>query len=211
MLQKRFAGLAATVIACLFWAGTASAQGITGSAHDFSGENWSGGAICIVCHTPHDSDPTVAAEAPLWHHALTQETFTLYSSTSLQGTVSATLNTRSVLCLSCHDGVTALDSFGGTTGNTVMTGDAVLDTDLSNDHPVSITYTATTAANDGALSDPTTTTVPISGTTIQQYMLSGGDSVECSSCHDVHNGTGFGALLKVDNTGSQLCLTCHRK
>jgi len=42
-------------------------------------------------------------------------------------------------------------------------------------------------------------------------MLSGGDSVECSSCHDVHNGTGFGALLKVDNAGSQLCLTCHTK
>ena len=211
MIKTRLAGLGAAAVAGLLWAGIASAQGITGSDHDFSAENWSGGAICIVCHTPHDSDPTVAAEAPLWNHALTAETFTLYSSTSLQGTVSATLNTRSILCLSCHDGVTALDSFGGTTGGTVMTGGAVLDTDLSNDHPVSITYTATTAANDGGLSDPTTTNVPISGTTIQQYMLSGGDSVECSSCHDVHNSTGFGALLKVDNAGSQLCLTCHTK
>jgi predicted CXXCH cytochrome family protein len=211
MFKTRLTGLTAAAVTSLLWAGIVSAQGITGSAHDFSGENWSGDAICIVCHTPHDSDPSVAAEAPLWNHALTTETFTLYSSTSLQGTVSTTLNTRSILCLSCHDGVTALDSFGGATGSTVMTGGEVLDTDLSNDHPVSITYTATTASNDGGLHDPTTTTVAVSGTSIQQYMLSGGDSVECSSCHDVHNGTGFGSLLKVENAGSQLCFTCHDK
>jgi predicted CXXCH cytochrome family protein len=205
-------GLTAVVFAALLWAGVASAQGITGTDHDFSAEGWNTtGEICIVCHTPHDSDPTVAAEAPLWNHALTTETFTLYSSTSLQGTVSATLNTRSTLCLSCHDGVTALDSFSGTTGSTVMTGGAVIDTDLTNDHPVSITYTATTANDDGGLNDPTTTTVPIAGSSIQQYMLSGGDTVECSSCHDVHNATGLGALLKVDNDASGLCLTCHTK
>jgi len=43
-------------------------QGISGSAHDFSGNGWSGGQICIVCHTPHNADATVA-ESPAWRLA----------------------------------------------------------------------------------------------------------------------------------------------
>ena len=38
----------------------------------------------------------------------------------------------------------------------------------------------------------------------------GGYGVECSTCHDPH-GTNFDRMLRVDPTGSQLCLTCHDK
>ena len=41
----------------------------------------------------------------------------------------------------------------------------------------------------------------------------GGVTVECGSCHDVHNTLSAGntQLLNVDNTGSGLCLACHNK
>ena len=48
------------------------------------------------------------------------------------------------------------------------------------------------------------------GSTIKIDMLFG-DSLECASCHDVHAANTFSYLLKIDNAGSDLCLTCHDK
>lgn len=39
---------------------------------------------------------------------------------------------------------------------------------------------------------------------------SAGGRVECATCHDVH-GTSNGTLLRIPNTGSAVCLTCHVK
>jgi len=187
---------------------------ITGTAHDFSGQAWnSSGEICIVCHTPHNADPygDGIVDAPLWNHDADMTTvYTLYSTTTLQAVPGQPAGV-SKLCLSCHDGVIAIDSFGGAAGVAgPITGTALVDTDLSNDHPISFTYNAATPA-DPEINDPTTATVPVAGTpTIQAYLLDGGSSMECSSCHDVH-GTGNSFLLKVENTGSQLCLACHNK
>ena len=206
-------------------AGTPAMAGtITGSPHDFSSSGWSGGQICVACHTPHNSDTSVAS-APLWHHAVTTATFTMYSRDSLDGTITGQPDGVSRLCLSCHDGTVAVDSFGGATGGVYMGSlnpNAVLGTDLSNDHPISITFNSTTAATDGALHDPVTTNVTIGSGgdktrtgTISTVMLSNG-TVQCSSCHDVHNsftvpGTDGQPLLKVSKAGSALCLTCHNK
>jgi predicted CXXCH cytochrome family protein len=39
--------------------------------------------------------------------------------------------------------------------------------------------------------------------------------VECGSCHDPHNSSTQGptsvAFLRIDNTASQVCTTCHTK
>lgn len=184
---------------------------ITGSDHDFSGETWnSGGEICIVCHTPHNAGNTLA---PLWNHAVTSATFTTYSSPSLDATV-GNPSASSKACLSCHDGTVAIDSFGGATGTNFVSGADLLGTDLANDHPVSFTYNAQLATDDGSLFDPTTTTVTALGRTIDEGMLIG-SKVECGSCHDVHANKGdsatAGSLLLVDNAASALCLTCHDK
>ncbi|NOZ04723.1 MAG: cytochrome c3 family protein, partial [FCB group bacterium] len=80
---------------------------------------------------------------------------------------------------------------------------------LSNDHPVSFTYDASLATTDGDLYNPTTTNSGLGGK-ISDDMLVGG-KVECSSCHDVHNGSGVATLLVKNNGGSALCLTCHAK
>lgn len=194
---------------------------ISGSAHDFTTQGWSGGRICIACHTPHNSDTTVT-DAPLWNHEVTASTFTMYDRTSLDGVINGQPDGVSKLCLSCHDGTVALDSFGGATGGSFIPGPANLGADLSNDHPISITFDTTTAAADGGLHNPSATSVTIGagGTktktgTIDTVMLSNG-TVQCSSCHDVHNtftvpGTVGEPLLKVSKAGSLLCLTCHDK
>ncbi len=200
-----------SLMVILSLAGLSFAQNISGSAHDFSGETWNpGGEICVVCHTPHNADISVA-EAPLWNHEVTAATFTPYSSVTLTATVGQP-NNSSKLCLSCHDGTVALDNFGGQTGGTdFLSGNDTLGTDLSNDHPVSFTYDAALATADGGLFDPITQSsgVTVSGTIDDDLLL--GNMMECASCHDVHNGSGVAMLLKKSNAASALCLTCHNK
>jgi len=202
--------------------GQAGAETITGSAHDFSGRTYTGGQICVTCHTPHGSDTSVT-DAPLWNHTVTTQTYTVYSSPTLNATVSQP-GGASKLCLSCHDGTVAVDSFGGTlsTGNTeFLIGPKAVGSDgLSNDHPISFTYDSALATADGALFDPSVKTVTIgSGAktktgTVADVMLAGG-TLQCSSCHDVHNTFTYAQtgsrLLRVTDAGSAICLTCHDK
>lgn len=204
-------------------AGPVSAGTILGSVHDFSLQGFSGGQICVVCHTPHNSDVSVT-DAPLWNHETTAVTnFTMYTSPSLDATSTGQPGGVSRLCLSCHDGTVAVDSFGGATGTNFVSPGAQLGTDLSNDHPISITYDSALATLDAGLHDPATTNVTIGAggdktrgpDSISNLMLSN-NTVQCNSCHDVHNNftvpgaPGF-PLLKVSKSSSTLCLTCHNK
>ena len=191
-----------------------SAGTITGSAHDFSGSAWSGGQICVACHAPHNT--AVLANAPLWNHALSTATYTVYASSTLNATI-AQPGATSRLCLSCHDGTVAVNSFGGTTGTTFVSGANLLGTNLTNDHPIGFTYDAALVAADGALRATTTAVTIGSGAqtrvgTIASNMLYSG-RLECASCHDVHNTftAATANLVKVSMAGSTLCLTCHAK
>ncbi|MDH5366688.1 MAG: cytochrome c3 family protein [Cyclobacteriaceae bacterium] len=199
-------------------------QGVStmqGTAHDFNAApatTWNTtGEMCVVCHTPHNSDVTVL-DAPLWNHQVsTVGDYALYSSATFDGTALSQPDGSSKLCLSCHDGTVALENFGGvTTGTNFMPvarqmGDAGIAAGdlvgLSNDHPISFTWNA---ADLGlwATTDPSGIT---GGTTIAADMLEGGTRMQCSSCHDVHNANSVAGLLVKDNTGSALCLTCHKK
>lgn len=228
-LRKGFGivvGVIAGLVGTTAWAGT-----ITGSAHDFSraGINFTGGQICVACHTPHGRNITVT-DAPLWNHALTTASYTLYSSGTLNAGPLAQPSGVSKLCLSCHDGTVALDSFGGSTSTTagVMTGTkavgAAAQGSLANDHPIGFAYNTALATADGALYDPATRSVTVGAggsrsktDTVAALMLFN-SRLECASCHDVHNsftandGTGMGyPLLRVTKAGSAICLTCHNK
>lgn len=204
-------GAAMALVAQMTSAGT-----ITGSAHDFSGSAWSGGQICVACHAPHNT--AVLADAPLWNHALSTATYTVYGSSTTNATI-AQPGATSKLCLSCHDGTVAINSFGGVIGTTFLAaGDKHnLSTNLTNDHPIGFTYDAALVAADGALNATTTAVTIGSGTrtrtgTIASNMLYSG-KLECASCHDVHNTftATTGSLVKVSMSGSTLCLTCHNK
>jgi hypothetical protein len=112
----------------------------------------------------------------------------------------------------------AVDSFGGNTGSTTIgsiSGAADLGTDLSEDHPISITYNSALAGIDGELVDPSADgdidadTVGAAAPYVPLY----GGVLQCASCHDVHaTGTVAGTpLLRVDDAGSLICLKCHIK
>lgn len=193
------------------------------SAHNFSAQGWTGGEICIACHTPHNAQ-TGVADAPLWNHNLSEvASYSLYSSPTLNASTTIGQPTgTSKLCLSCHDGTVALDNSVG--GATISARANIGGDGLSNDHPISFDYNKALSDADGALHDPSTTNVTIgSGTdsktgTINDVMLIGGQ-VQCATCHDVHNKFTTPAvlpattnyLLRVANNGSNLCLTCHNK
>ncbi len=200
-----------SIFVALAFSGIIFGQGIANSAHDFSGQGWGTTEICAPCHTPHNADITVS-DAPLWNHDVTVATFTLYSSSTLNATINQP-EKNSKLCLSCHDGTVALDSFGGNTGTNFIDAEHLIGTDLSNDHPVSFTYNAALATADGGLFDPSTEITSLGGTIEADLLfgLTGNASLECASCHDVHNGYGNPDLLKIDNDASAFCLTCHNK
>ena len=185
-----------------------SGQGIGGSAHDFSGDGWSGGQICIVCHTPHNADATVA-ESPLWNHEVTDESFTVYTSATLDATDVGQPSASSKLCLSCHDGTIALDSYGGMTGSSFISGSANLGNDISNDHPISFAYNTALSTEDGGLHDPSTANSGLGGTIDDDLLYA--EKMECASCHDVHNSSNLSKRLIKSNAASALCLTCHNK
>jgi len=188
----------------------AFAQGITDTGHDMKAETWNtSGEICIVCHTPHDADQTVTS-APLWNHEVTATAaYQVYSSATLDSIPGDPAGV-SKLCLSCHDGTVALDSFGGGTGiNFIGAGFVVGPSDLRYEHPISMAYDS--AADDG-LRDELVALSGIAGSagTIDEDMLFAGN-VECASCHDPHDAAGLSNFLVKANTASDLCLTCHDK
>jgi len=172
-------------------------------------EHWitptSGDTGCQVCHTPHGATTSVT-DAPLWGHAVTAENFTVYSSSTLDAGPLGQPDGISKLCLSCHDGVTAI------TGTTLMTGDKAIglgtEGSLANDHPISFTYDATLATTDGDLWDPTSQPSGL-GSTIDADLLFS-HKLQCASCHDVHDNSND-PFLRMSNTESALCLTCHNK
>ncbi len=195
----------------------AVAGSIIGSAHDFTVYNWSGGQVCIACHDSHNANTSVTV-APQWNHALSAQTYALYASSSLKATIGQPAM-RSKLCLSCHDGTVAVDSFGGASGSQYISSANNIGTSLKDDHPISFLYDTALANLNGTLFDPSTTSVTIgSGGTIQTgtiatVLLYDGGQLECPSCHDVHNKytVGTTGLLKVTSAGSAICKACHNK
>lgn len=123
--------------------------------------------ICVFCHTPHASNTD--APVPLWNRKLGGQSYSMYSSSTLDAAQAPMSASPSLACLSCHDGSQAMDSVinqpgsggynaagarmsptnwtGATVSNGSGAGSGVLQagitligTDLRNDHPVSIQY-----------------------------------------------------------------------
>lgn len=203
---KKLTGLA--IVAGLFIAGTASAQ-ITSTAHDLRARLGIT-QICVVCHAPHNNQN--ADGDLLWNHDPTTQTFNPYTSPTLDGT-STGPGATSLLCLGCHDGVVAVDSYGGASGTDVLAPPFSFSADLSDDHPIGITYDPVADPELNATTTPVTFGNTDTGTVANLLQA---NAVECASCHDVHATLSGGAggnidLLNVTNVGSALCLACHGK
>lgn len=192
--------------------------GIQGSVHDFSAYFWSGGQICDICHAPHGTGG--GTQAPLWNHAITSTNFTLYSSGTLWETpVQPEPGSISRLCLSCHDGTIAIDSFGSNMGSTFMDDinpNANMGTDLSNDHPVGILWNHQGDEQRNCTACHDVMSLNMNVKNVKFYPVPNDPGLpnfrlECGTCHDVHNAGTEPKLLRVTMTGSALCQQCHGK
>lgn len=161
--------------------------------------------ICLFCHAPHNAAPS----APLWNRRNPGGNYIPYASSTAKANAGQPTGT-SLTCLSCHDGTIALGDLLSRTslvsmsgGTTMPAGNSNLGTDLSDDHPISITYSSSlAAAHNGELADPATLTGKVK--------LDAAGQLQCTSCHDPHDDTN-GKFLVMANTASALCQTCHTK
>ena len=180
--------------------------------------------VCVFCHTPHAAN--TAAPAPLWNRELGATAYTPYTSSSLdaeviRGQALDQPGGSSKLCLSCHDGTLAIGNVNVQAGRTdvsiAMSGTAGdgtmpagqgattgftrdLGVDLTNDHPISVTFDTTLAARDGELRPvDAQQRWPADGSIIGVRaarfkpaipLEPTGDfsegQVQCASCHDPH-------------------------
>jgi len=248
--MRRFFKVLAAAIPLLVgsFAAAASFDQLAATKHNFALGTYSAvnndanNTMCQPCHTPHHAIVDEAISDRLWNHELSTTDYTLYGgatgayTSNIDG--SQGMDRVSRLCLGCHDGTVALDSFGmGATTNTRHQGTRFfnagdvsnLGTDFSNDHPVGITAIATDAAgalpSGSHLKAPTvtynTTGVPSSGVKSVKIgnislakMDTGNYVVGCKSCHNPH-GAGLAAQTPyahmLADTPSTLCNNCHTK
>jgi len=188
--------------------------------------------ICVFCHTPHGA----SAQGPLWNRPDITGSFPLYNSPTLviddvagisgytdDGSVTYP-NGSTRLCLSCHDGVTAINVVLDPVSPIEMTGGKAgavnlsdfLSTaiiDLSTSHPVSFTYNASVrdailVQKPGLYQLPSLADVP----------LDGQGRMQCTTCHDPHSDTRVDGLAYpfwrhttniVVDAYTDVCNTCH--
>ena len=216
-------------------AGVVFGASILGSKHDLSttGVDPYSDRVCVFCHTPHFANTTLPIQAPLWNRFIdTNQTFTVYTSPTMDTTPGNPNTTVSMLCLGCHDGTNGSAVVNGITGSTKhdlinapgpggipdttsypncrrchgeLYGDPPAfwqGTDLSDDHPIAMTYPT-------AAQDPLFNTPPDLNAGWALVPLYAG-RVECPTCHDVHDPANT-PFLRMPGDGSQLCVTCHVK
>jgi predicted CXXCH cytochrome family protein len=226
-LLKRL--LAITIGIFLLTSVTMPAQGasIVNSKHDLGAG--AGKEPCAFCHTPHGGDPSIA---PLWNRtAPNPASFTMYASDTMANLPGQPSN-ASLACLSCHDGVNAETtnhkvlnvpgsgakgpkgdySYAGNCNchNVYGTNPSLLTdtmyyyvgTDLRDDHPISMAYPT-------PVQDPDFKT-PTDVVNAGLKLFGATNTVECSSCHNVHDPVNT-PFLRKSNAGSDLCYTCHTK
>lgn len=192
--------------------------------------------ICVFCHFPHSGGAYPLWNRDLDDEgAFTPIDLTSLDFLALQGGVPSPPDSDSRLCLSCHSGLQSVGAVNQVGDYALGTGEAIgmvgadagdimpagssgaasgftrrLGTDLTNDHPISFTYTPTLADADGELRNEAVAV-----------------SMECAVCHDPHlSDTGadprkflrYNRLQKAapsggtfDETNDIICLKCHDK
>lgn len=188
-------------------------SGLLGSSHDIAG----GG--CAGCHAPHNGSTANGGTAGtgqilLWSRSFPNpvNSFGVYDSTTMANkavelggsalSTSADVRMYSLLCLSCHDGITSSFTPSMKTANMVGSkasfGSGAFESlGLANDHPVNMNY------------DPTKNLLlkPVASVTPQLPLYGTNNSVQCSTCHEPHNNTNTNYLRQANSTSH--CTTCH--
>jgi predicted CXXCH cytochrome family protein len=171
---------------------------VTGPGQRASGEL----GVCVFCHAPH----TASAQPQLWNRRIRSLTYKLYSSSTLIAQLGQPTGS-SKMCLSCHDGTIALGEIMSRPMippglSRPLRGRPNLETDLSDDHPISFPYDAILASQNPELVNPALLGAgPV--------RLEKGE-MQCISCHEPHYSV-YPKMLVVDPANSALCVECHDK
>ncbi len=183
-----------------------------GSSHDFKRSNGNVNSdmsqtdqMCVICHTPRSATPIVQQ----WSKSADSSGVLMYSNQSSDMQAFKSPSDTSALCLSCHDGSLAFDQLDSGPSKAMSTGfrslidgsATNLGKDLSDDHPISISYDSFKPNRFHRAVGGKVGPLPLFG--------ENKDQVECSTCHDPHAGNE--AYLRISNSRSALCLTCHIK
>jgi hypothetical protein len=191
-----------------------SVTGLAGTAPGYT--------LCNFCHIAHkfaDLTGVPASAGPLlWNHTLSSTTsYGTYTSSSFAGygtdiTDLGTVATPTVsnLCLSCHDGTVAVNSWYSTPGSGITNpGSSKMDlqytvNDLTQQHPINFTYNAALATAAGIRVPASTTSVDGAG----EIPLFQG-KMQCATCHDPHNKSGIMSQAFPTQTSGTFCTYCH--
>jgi len=188
--------------------------GLAGSTHDIGSNG------CKSCHAPHNGatangGPQSTGIILQWSRSFpaAANTFGVYDSATMGNkavelggsalTTSTDVRMYSLLCLSCHDGVTSSFSPAMKTINQVGSkaafgAGAYESLGLTNDHPVNMNYDPTKTSSNLQAVATVAAALPLYGSS---------NSVQCSTCHDPHNDVNTNYLRQANNTAH--CTTCH--
>lgn len=236
-----------------------AAAGVKGSKHDFSmygtsgfSKNYKSGGVnitevCVFCHTPHGASTAPAYKTDgtsqvLWNRIMPVAAGTtndkdlnyiLYSSPTFTKITLAAPTGTSLMCLSCHDGVTSMavgtllnaPGSGNPAVSLIDTGlyDTIGQLPLDFGGPINIGGITTVPwnttdkidlSNDHPVSFPWRSDFPgvepvPTNTKLKLFGAAPG-RMECSTCHDVHNNQ-YPPFLRMSNNNSDMCLACHIK
>jgi len=203
--------------------------------------------VCTFCHTPHRALQTrLLWNHTLSANTFTWDVATTTGGTNFP-TITSTWQGSSKYCLSCHDGSVAIGDVAwfrqaSRTGAAAINATkhdsgpfqiASVTGSMAGNHPVAhpfpfsgvaSTYNGTTTGAAAVLSgwqpDPTASGVRLfveTGGNVAAGTAVGRTGIECSSCHDPHNGTAvvdsyfLRGKISGGSADGYLCLKCHRK
>jgi predicted CXXCH cytochrome family protein len=181
---------------------------VFGTKHDVAGL----GGGCGSCHVSHQS--SAKGQAILWAQNFpTTTTFGIYNSPTMNSTPTEVggaygptnpptgAKSYTVLCLSCHDGLTSPTVIPAT-GPTAIA-NPTNSGGLRNDHPVNLVYNPTADTGLEAIATVQASAVRLFSDGVNQ-------TVQCGSCHDVH--ANAASFLRTPNTNAKagLCTVCHK-
>lgn len=209
-----------SLIAALFVLASCSAvaadlpkTGLAGTTHDIAGSG------CKGCHAPHNGATANGGSGSTgvilqWARSFPNpsNTFGVYDSATMANkavevggsplSTSTDVRMYSLLCLSCHDGVTS--TFSPTMNNLNRVGsrasfgsNSYESFGLTNDHPINMSY--------DPVKKPSLQSIATVAASLPLY--GSNNTVQCATCHDSHNNVNTKFLRQPNNTTH--CTTCH--
>ena len=167
-------------------------SGLAGGQHDFRFGRGRGRDLCRACHAPQNVE---APPPKLDRRPAKVQPLRPYKGMGVE------LDRWSLLCLGCHDGVSAPDVYSVSHATTLagQLGSSRLGARGLRSHPVGIKYPP-----------PDEQYHPRAAVEAAGLTLPDG-RIQCATCHDPHNVHQQAGMLRMSNERSRMCLACHRR